>query len=101
VRSLIRFCTAAAVASALGGAAFAQRNAPLPVEEILDAPAIAAFSPASFSPDGGLLAYVVTDSTRRRTAIDRSSLLRYGVAWYGIASDIWITDLKAPAITGR
>ena len=95
MRTVTRFCTAAALAWALGGGALAQQTAPLSVEEILDAPAIAPFSPAVFSPDGRLLAYLVTDSPRRRIAVERRSLLRYGLAWYGIASDIWITDLKS------
>jgi dipeptidyl aminopeptidase/acylaminoacyl peptidase len=69
-------------------------EAPLDVEAVLRAPTLAAYSPPDFSPDERLLAYVVTDNARRRASVDRPELLRTGVAWYGVASDIWITDLE-------
>jgi dipeptidyl aminopeptidase/acylaminoacyl peptidase len=77
----------------LTGGALAQYT-PLAVEDVLSAPTVAAYSPPAFSPDNRLLAYVVTENARKRKAIDRRELLGQGVAWYGIASDIWITDLK-------
>jgi dipeptidyl aminopeptidase/acylaminoacyl peptidase len=67
---------------------------PLSVEEVLQAPTVAAYSPPAFSPDNRLLAYVVTDNARRREAIDSKQLDRMGLAWYGIAGDIWINDLE-------
>ena len=70
-------------------------STPLAVEDVLQAPTLAAYSPPSFSPDGKLLAYVVTDNARRRAAIDDKLLTRTGVAWYGVAADIWITDLAS------
>jgi len=73
------------------------RPAPLSVEEILEAPTVAAYSPPAFSPDNRLLAYVVTDNARRREAINDDELVRTGVAWPGIASDIWISDLETGA----
>jgi dipeptidyl aminopeptidase/acylaminoacyl peptidase len=73
------------------------RAAPLSVEEILEAPTVAAYSPPAFSPDNRLLAYVVTDNARRREAINDEELVRTGVAWPGIASDIWISDLETGA----
>jgi dipeptidyl aminopeptidase/acylaminoacyl peptidase len=82
---------------ALGGGARAAAEAPpspVPIEAVLAAPTLAAYSPPQFSPDGRLLAYVVTDNARRRKAVDDQELLRTGVAWYGIASDIWVTDLE-------
>jgi dipeptidyl aminopeptidase/acylaminoacyl peptidase len=85
-------CTLGAFAL-LGGAARAA-DPPLDVAAVLRAPTLAAYSPADFSPDEKLLAYVVTDNARRRSAVDRQELLRAGVAWYGVASDIWITDLS-------
>jgi dipeptidyl aminopeptidase/acylaminoacyl peptidase len=81
------------VGGALGETAV-PRPAPLSVEEVLQAPTVAAYSPPAFSPDNRLLAYVVTDNARRREAIDDELLLRNGVAWYGVASDIWISDLE-------
>jgi Tol biopolymer transport system component len=69
------------------------RSAPLAVEDVLKAPTLAPYSPPSFSPDGKLLAYVVTDNARRREAIDDKVLTRTGVAWYGVAADVWVTDL--------
>jgi dipeptidyl aminopeptidase/acylaminoacyl peptidase len=68
--------------------------APLSVEAILEAPTVAAYSPPAFSPDNRFLAYVVTDNARRREAVNDEQLLRSGVAWYGVASDIWISDLE-------
>jgi dipeptidyl aminopeptidase/acylaminoacyl peptidase len=68
---------------------------PLSVDQVLAAPILAAYSPPAFSPDNRLVAYVVTDNTRRREAVDDEQLWRTGVAWYGVASDIWITDLEA------
>lgn len=65
------------------------------IKEVLDAPTLAAYSPPIFSPDGKFLAFVVTDNARRRKAVDREGLIRSGVAWYGVASDIWISDLKS------
>lgn len=70
---------------------------PLAAEEVLDAPTLAAYSPAAFSSDNRLLAYVVTDNSRRLAAVDDEVLHRTGVAWYGIASDIWISDLETGA----
>jgi dipeptidyl aminopeptidase/acylaminoacyl peptidase len=67
----------------------------LAVEDLLDAPTIAPYSPPAFSPDNRLLAYVVTDNARRRKTIDNEQLDRTGLAWYGIAGDIWISDLEA------
>ena len=72
----------------------ALRPAPMAVEEVLEAPNLAAYSPPAFSPDNRLLAYVVTDNARRREAIDDKELLRAGVAWYAVASDIWVSDLE-------
>jgi len=68
-------------------------SAPLAVEDALNAPTLAAYSPPAFSPDGKLLAYVVTDNARRREAIDNKVLTRNGLGWFGIASDVWVTDL--------
>ena len=72
----------------------ALRPAPMAVEEVLEAPNLAAYSPPAFSPDNRLLAYVVTDNARRREAMDDKELLRAGVAWYAVASDIWVSDLE-------
>jgi dipeptidyl aminopeptidase/acylaminoacyl peptidase len=80
--------------SLLTTAARSDAPTPLDVESVLRAPTLAAYSPPEFSPDERLLAYVVTDNARRKASFDRPELLRYGVAWYGIASDIWITDLQ-------
>ena len=68
--------------------------APLTVDEVLEASNVAAYSPPAFSPDNRFLAYVVTENARRREAIDDEQLLRNGVAWYGVASDIWVSDLE-------
>jgi dipeptidyl aminopeptidase/acylaminoacyl peptidase len=67
----------------------------LSVEEVLRAPSLAAYSPPAISPDNRLLAYVVADTARHRMAIDRKQLLRSGIAWYGVAADVWITDLSS------
>ncbi|MEO8431235.1 MAG: prolyl oligopeptidase family serine peptidase [Acidobacteriota bacterium] len=67
--------------------------APLAVQDVLMAPTLAAYSPPAFSPDGKLLAYVVTDNTRRHDAIDSKEVARTGLGWFGVAADIWITDL--------
>lgn len=71
--------------------------APLAVEDLLDAPTLAPYSPPAFSPDNRLLAYVVTDNARRREAIDPNELDRNGLGWFGVASDVWITDLVSGA----
>jgi dipeptidyl aminopeptidase/acylaminoacyl peptidase len=89
--------TLVALALVAGGARAdgpAPRAVPLSVEEVLEASNVAAYSPPAFSPDNRFLAYVVTDNARRREAIDDEQLLRNGVAWYGVASDIWISDLE-------
>lgn len=67
---------------------------PLELEEVLLAPAIAAYSPAAFSPDNQLLAYVVTDNARHDSRLDRDAVLTAGAAWYGLAADIWLSDLR-------
>ena len=69
-------------------------DASLPIEDVLQAPTLAPYSPPAFSPDGRHLAYVVTDHSRRREASDSDAITRNGLAWYGIASDIWVADLK-------
>ena len=84
----------AGLAVAAEPAAGASSAAPLAVEDVLKAPTLAAYSPPAFSPDGKLLAYVVTDNARRREAIDNKVLTRNGLAWFGIAADLWITDLS-------
>src|SRR5918993_2510707 len=64
------------------------------IEGILSAPTLAAFSPPIFSADERFLAYVVTNNARKRKAVNRDDLIRSGVAWYGVASDIWVADLQ-------
>src|SRR5258708_6875940 len=71
-------------------------DGPLAVDELLDAPTLAAFSPPDFSPDNRYLAYVVTDHTRRDPH-NRRELGRAGVPWYAVASDVWIADLATGA----
>jgi dipeptidyl aminopeptidase/acylaminoacyl peptidase len=83
----------AGVAPAADPAVGPSSAAPLAVADVLKAPTLAAYSPPAFSPDGKLLAYVVTDNARRREAIDNKVLTRNGLAWFGIAADVWITDL--------
>ena len=65
----------------------------LSVEDVLKAPTLAAYSPPAFSPDRRFLAYVVTDNARRRQAIDSKEVVRNGLGWYGVAGDIWVSDL--------
>ncbi len=89
-------CTFAAGLFLTGGNAFA-RQGPLAVEDVLKAPTLAAFSAPSLSPDNRFLAYVVTDNARRRDKMDRDEVTRQGLAWYGLASDVWVTDLKTGA----
>jgi dipeptidyl aminopeptidase/acylaminoacyl peptidase len=97
-RRLLQSIGTLAAFSLVAGGAWAENPAPpavpLSVEEVLEAPTFAAYSPPAFSPDNRLLAYVVTDNARRREAIDDEQLLRMGVAWYGVASDVWISDLE-------
>src|ERR1043166_3519432 len=83
-------CTVLALAS-LNGLTSAQQ---ISIEQVLKAPTLAAYSPPEFSPDGRFLAYVVTDNARRQKKIDLEGALRSGVTWFGIASDIWISDLR-------
>jgi dipeptidyl aminopeptidase/acylaminoacyl peptidase len=74
---------------------FAQEtSAPLPIDEVLKAPNLAAYSPPAFSPDGKSLAYVVTDNARKRKSVRDEEYFRSGLAWYGVASDIWVTQLQ-------
>ena len=68
---------------------------PLAIEDVLNAPALAPYSEPSFSPDGRYLAYVVTDNARKRRSTDMQELTATGVAWDGVAGDIWLTDLKS------
>jgi dipeptidyl aminopeptidase/acylaminoacyl peptidase len=85
---------ACALLALVGVAPAAQTPAnALAIEAVLAAPTLAAYSPPQFSPDGKFLAYVVTDNARRRKAVDDKELMRTGVAWYGVASDIWVSDL--------
>ena len=79
---------------ALAGLSGLMAAQPISIEEVLKAPTLAAYSPPEFSPDGRFLAYVVTDNARRRNKIDLEAALRTGVTWFGIASDIWISDLR-------
>lgn len=77
---------------------------PLSVEEVLGAPSLAPYSPPDFSPDNRRIAYVVSDNERRRRAFDRDELIRAGVAWFGIAADVWITEIESGHhrnLTGR
>jgi dipeptidyl aminopeptidase/acylaminoacyl peptidase len=85
----LALCIALAVASIDPAAADS-----LSPEEVLQAPTLAPYSPPSLSPDNRFVAYVVTDNARR-AAVDHEDLLRSGVAWYGIAADIWVTDLTS------
>lgn len=92
---LFGVCLCAALALVAGERAAAQNDrGPVSVEEVLNAPTLAAYSPPAFSSDGRFLAYVVTDNARRRKAVRDEELLRSGVAWYAVASDIWVSDLK-------
>lgn len=67
---------------------------PLELGDVLLAPAIASFGAAGFSADNRLLAYVVTDTPRREHRPDRAKLIASGVAWFGLAGDVWISDLE-------
>jgi dipeptidyl aminopeptidase/acylaminoacyl peptidase len=90
---LLKFTVACAIFTCH---AFSQgASTPLPIEDVLRAPNLAAYSPPAFSPDGKLLAYVVTDNARKRKSVGDEEYYRSGVAWYGVASDIWITDLQS------
>src|SRR5215207_140265 len=92
---LFGVCLCAALALVADNKAVAQNDrGPVAVDEVLNAPTLAAYSPPAFSSDGRLLAYVVTDNARRRRAVRDEELLRSGVAWYGVASDIWVSDFK-------
>lgn len=71
--------------------------APLAIEDVLNAPALAPYSEPVFSPDGRYLAYVVTDNARNLRSSDPQELTSTGLAWYGVAGDIWITDLQTGA----
>jgi dipeptidyl aminopeptidase/acylaminoacyl peptidase len=96
--STFRRIAAALLVLADAGAAWSTEplaaTAPLTVEEVLKAPTLAAYSPATFSPNGRLLAYVVTDNARKQAGTDEKSLLHSGLAWYSLAADIWVTDLE-------
>src|ERR1051325_4004380 len=83
-------CTALVLAFFCGLTAAQQMS----IEQVLKAPTLAAYSPPEFSPDGRFLAYVVTDNARHKNKIDLEGALRNGVTWFGIASDIWISDLR-------
>jgi len=71
--------------------------APLAIEDVLNAPALAPYSEPVFSPDARYLAYVVTDNARNLRSSDPQELTSTGLAWYGVAADIWITDLQTGA----
>lgn len=72
-------------------------TAPLAIEDVLNAPALAPYSEPVFSPDGRYLAYVVTANARNLRSSDPQELTSSGLAWYGVAGDIWVTDLKTAA----
>src|SRR5215208_7008283 len=92
---LLDVCVCIALSLVAGNSAAAQSDrGPVTVEEGLKAPTLAPYSPPAFSPDGRFLAYGVTDNARRRKAVRDDDLLRSGVAWYAVASDIWVSELK-------
>jgi dipeptidyl aminopeptidase/acylaminoacyl peptidase len=70
-------------------------DAPLAIEDVLNAPALAPYSEPVFSPDGRYLVYVVTENARNTRSSDPEKLTSTGLAWYGVAGDIWITDLQS------
>ena len=84
------FCIVASTAFTAGAAVI-----PLDLEKVIEAPTLAAYSPPDISPDNALIAYVVTDPKRKRQSIDDITIWRSGVAWYGVGSDIWISDLSS------
>jgi dipeptidyl aminopeptidase/acylaminoacyl peptidase len=97
----VRFL-AASFATALLAASFVSTapaaGAPLAIEDVLKAPALAPYSEPVFSPDGRFLAYVVTDNGRNLRSSDPQELTSTGIAWYGVAADIWLTDLQTGAV---
>ena len=62
-RSVVLLCAVATFAGSTPA------NVALPFEEVLNAPSLAAYSPPAFSADQKMLAYVVTDPTRKRVAV--------------------------------
>ena len=101
-RRRIPVLLAGALAAADPSAAAQEREAPpggLALEPLLAAPSLAPYSPPAFSPDGRLLAYVVTDNARRREPHD-TALHRSGVPWYGVAGEIQVADLSGGAPRG-
>jgi len=86
---------AGALLIGLAAPAWPAPHPPLAIEDILNAPALAAYSEPIFSPNGRYLAYVVTGNARNRRSTDPQQLTSSGVAWYGVSGDIWITDLKS------
>lgn len=79
---------------------------PLPITDVLDVRLISEGSPASFSPDGRRVAYAVRnnllDRGERPTDLSQQWICS-GLVWYGMASDILVTDVvdgRTMSITG-
>ena len=66
-------------------------SAPLSMETLLRAPALAAGDRPSFSPDGRELVYTVVDNRRRQGSFTASEFYRTGIPWNGMAGDIWLS----------
>ena len=95
MRRLLAAALAAELQIAVAAPASAVPAAPLAIEDVLNAPALAAYSEPVFSPDGRYLVYVVTDNSRNTRSSNFQELTETGLAWYGVAADIWVTDLKS------
>ncbi len=85
-------------ASAVGAQSKAALE-PIPVTTLLTARTFAEFSPATFSPDGAWIAYVVR--ARGTTAGNEQAtpdlFYRTGVSWNAIGASIWVVNVKTGA----
>jgi len=76
---------------------WAQKLAPLPVEDAINTREFGQFvTPIKFSPDGERLAYVVTDNRKMvASAFATETYARTGVVWSATGADIWILNVKS------
>jgi dipeptidyl aminopeptidase/acylaminoacyl peptidase len=96
VAGCLYLCLALALVSLWGPSGVAQQQKPLTVENALKTLAFASFEPIALSPDGGLVAYTIADTSKHETVSDAryQSYTPTGAPTSAVGNSIWLTDLK-------
>lgn len=69
-----------------------KRASPVSLEALLAAPSLGPSGEPSVAPDGLEFAYTIIDNSRK-PKVENRNVLRTGVPWFALGSDIWISSI--------